>query len=66
MRIYYSYTSLFQFINELSLAPQIRLNSSKLLYKAFISEVHVLCLRSNVEVMYHFKKGNKIRSDLLH
>ena len=26
---------------ELSLAPQIRLNSSKLLYKAFICEVHV-------------------------
>ena len=36
---------------ELSLAPQIRLNSSKLLHKAFISEVNVLCLRSNMEVM---------------
>ena len=54
--------------HELSLAPQIRLNSSKLLYRAFILEVHVLCLRSNVEVMYHFKNGNKIngiKSDLL-
>ena len=39
-------------IIELSLAPQIRHNSSKSLYKAFISEVHVLWLRSNVEVMY--------------
>ena len=36
--------------HELSLAMQIRLNSSNILYKAFISEVHVLCLRSNVEV----------------
>ena len=36
---------------ELSLAPQIRQNSSKLLYKTFISEVHVLWLRSNMEVM---------------
>ena len=53
---------------ELYLAPQIRLNSSNILYKAFISEVHVLCLRSNVEVMEHFENGNKIyriRSDLL-
>ena len=47
---------------ELSLAPQIRLNSSKLLYKALISEVHVLCLRSNVEVTYHFKRVTKVTS----
>ena len=56
-------------VSELSLAPQIRLNSSKILYKAFISEVHVLWLRSNMEVTYHFENGNKIywiRSDLLH
>ena len=33
------------FQDELSLAPQIRLNSSNKLYKAFISEVHVLWLR---------------------
>ena len=47
-------------VSELSQAPQIRHNSSKSLYKAFISEVHVLWLRSNMEVMYYFKNGNKI------
>ena len=35
---------------ELSLTRQIRLNSSNSLYKAFIYEVHLLSLRSNVEV----------------
>ena len=43
--------------HELSLALQIRHNSSKLLYEAFIFEVHVLWLRSNVEVMHYFKNG---------
>ena len=46
-------------LSELSLAPQIRLNSSKLMYKAFISEVHALWIRSNMEVTYHFKMITK-------
>ena len=37
--------------HELSLAQQIRLNSSNSLYKTFIYEVHVLSLSSNMEVM---------------
>ena len=37
--------------HELSLALQIRHNSSKIQFETFISEVHVLHLRSNVEVM---------------
>ena len=52
----------------ISLALQIRHTSSELLHKAFISEVHVLWLRSNMEVTQHFKNGNKIYgigSDLL-
>ena len=36
--------------HKLSLARQIRLNSSNSLYKAFIYEVYVLSLKSNVEV----------------
>ena len=55
-------------MNYLWLCVQIRQNSSNLLYKAFIYEVHVLSLRSNVKVMYHFENGNKIcriKSDLL-
>ena len=38
-------------LNCSNLNSQIRLDSSNILYKAVISEVHVLCLRSNVEVM---------------
>ena len=37
--------------HELSLALQIILNSSNSLYKAFIYEVYVLSLKSNVEVI---------------